>query len=503
MRFDRPNIFQKLLTGFFVFFFVAAPLLTLEPKRAEAQMPVAESGIALVFQAATRVATFLTSQNTSALLWKEMVLDPLLWGIVKMIVSQIVRSTIAWINSGFKGTPMFVQDPGAFLRDIADQVAGTFIYGTPLSFLCQPINIRIALDLYYRTSRNWQSGAVCRLSGIVQNVEQFINGNFFAGGWPGFLMLSLDPMQNNYGALLAGQIQMELWTAGNQGIQTQKWSWGKGFFASEECTNVEPGPGQMGPQRSCKTVTPGDIVAQATTFQLQNGQLTLIAADEFNEIVAALLQQLMIQGLKSLQGLTQPGGSGGSGYPSTPPSGGGTNGGGVTGPCDTLLDRLSNPELCGGGGSGSGGGESGGSGALNQQLQSAVQAEYDYQATQQRIVTAANSVITAANSAGLSCSNNASIAQQASTIGNAAQARIDASNNSIQDIAALQNQYNAATTVEARTAILAELAAYGEPGRLKNAATVVEADQNASTEVSNLGILETQITTCDADGNPL
>ena len=66
----------------------------------------------------------------------------------KVFLRAMVRSIIQWINSGFQGAPAFVTDLRGFLVDVADEIAGEFIYQSDaLRFLCSPfqLDVRIAL----------------------------------------------------------------------------------------------------------------------------------------------------------------------------------------------------------------------------------------------------------------------------------------------------------------------------------------------------------------------
>lgn len=54
--------------------------------------------------------------------------DSIMFCIINEIITYITISTIQWINSGFDGNPVFIQNPGALFQRIAAQEAGNFIY---------------------------------------------------------------------------------------------------------------------------------------------------------------------------------------------------------------------------------------------------------------------------------------------------------------------------------------------------------------------------------------
>ena len=130
---------------------------------------------------------------------KEEVLDRAAWAISKAVVTNIMQSTITWINSGFQGSPAFVQDLDRFLTDIADQAAGRFIDSlgpnNPLSFLCSPfaLDIQVALAIQYQTARERIPYQGCRVSEFTGSFERWIEGEFEQGGWETWFRVVSEP----------------------------------------------------------------------------------------------------------------------------------------------------------------------------------------------------------------------------------------------------------------------------------------------------------------------
>lgn len=261
------------------------------------------------------------AQNT-LLTNKELVLDGILTASAKVIIGNITNSIVTWINSGFQGSPAFVDDPGAFLTDVADQVAGNFIAGSELGFMCQPfaLDIRVALAINYSSAyvqRNY-----CRLSDVVSNTEnfaKFTNGDFSQGGWNSFFEISQNPSNNPLGAQLVAQTEMTRRLFNAVGLKEQELNWGEGFLSFRECiaSNEETGEcAEYGPIQ-----TPGSVIEEQLNSTLGTDLRQLELADEINEIVGALVGQLVktvfTKGLSSFA-------PGGSSY--------GTYGGGTAGP---------------------------------------------------------------------------------------------------------------------------------------------------------------------------
>jgi len=249
-----------------------------------------------------------TSISTIADWGKENVLDTLGWIAAKKALSTIVSDLIDWINNGFKNRPGFVQDIGGFLRDTADQEIGEYLQNLTAvgSFICSPfrLSVRISVDLQYR--RGTQPAPTCTLSGIVDNIEGFIDGSFEEGGWKGWFALTSTPQSNTpYGAALTAQAGARAAIINAQGEEIKLLDFGAGFFSSKKCNDVDG-------KEVCNVITPGQTISNALSFNLDSGRQTLIAADEIDELITALLSQLAnkaLTGGAGLLGLTEDGAS--------------------------------------------------------------------------------------------------------------------------------------------------------------------------------------------------
>ncbi|MEN9922482.1 MAG: hypothetical protein RL097_759, partial [Candidatus Parcubacteria bacterium] len=251
-------------------------------------------------------------------LWiKEFKLDGIAWAIAKTIISSMVQDLVQWINSGFEGSPMFVQDLEGFLRNAADVAIGGYIeeLGGSASFLCDPfkLDIQVAVALQYQKSRVYQPADKCTLTGVIDNIEGFmsgVQGSFSEGGWNDWFDITSKPeVYTPYGAQLAAQTGATVRILNTKGEEAAKLEWGAGFLSGEICEMVD---GAGTPKEECFISKPGKIIQEALTFNLDSGRQSLITADEFNEIIAALLGQLANTALTGAAGLL--GLSGGTGH---------------------------------------------------------------------------------------------------------------------------------------------------------------------------------------------
>jgi hypothetical protein len=281
---------------------------------------------------ATTIATTISSAKdtitafmTKSLWVKESVLDGIAWNIAKAIISSMLKDLVKWINSGFKGSPMFVQDLEGFLRNAADGAIGSYIkeLGGPLSFLCDPfkLDIQVAVSLEYERIRSNQAAPTCTLSGVLKNIDSFTTGaqgSFANGGWDAWFDITANPtMYTPYGAELAAKNQAYIRILNSKGEETTKMNWGSGFLSGEICNMVQ---GNGASKEECFISKPGKVVQEALSFNLDSGRQSLITADEFNEIIAALLGQFAQKAISGAAGLL--GLSGGTGHTYTGYTGG-------------------------------------------------------------------------------------------------------------------------------------------------------------------------------------
>lgn len=325
------------------------------PKKAEAQIPVTD-GLNLTVNTVTSVNTGLSASYNLLSSNKETVLDPLAYYAARFLIRTLTQSIVDWINNGFNGNPSFIEDPKNFLLATADRTIGEFIFDSDLNFLCKPfeINVRLALGLQYNP---FQDKIRCTLSDVLQNsegavtqvYEDFMNGDFIAGGgWDTWLQVTTVPQNNQLGAMLIAQAELDARLEGETKRIDAELTWGDGLLSQKQCeeitydasgkelsrekysgdarfspSNAAPGTVTSGPTRAsgvssttfnvvsndtfrvtenddgtgevlgnvkqeCKIVTPGSFIVDILPNSINNDLAQLQLADEFNEIVGAL-----------------------------------------------------------------------------------------------------------------------------------------------------------------------------------------------------------------------
>lgn len=250
------------------------------------------------------------------------VLNGLAWTAAKAAISMIQRSIVRWINSGFQGSPAFVQDLRGMLTNFADEAMGQFLQelGGPFSMVCSPfrLDVQIAISLAYNRSRD-KNARRCTLSGAMQNIRNF-STDMRQGGWNSWFQISQNSGQyTQYGSGLEASVEAGLRITNAQGQQMSLLGWGRGFMSSKVCRPIaNPVAGEA--SEKCYTSTPGSVIADQLNHTLGLGSDTLVTADQINEIIGALMQQLLTKVLTGVGGLLGAGGGEGSNSQYTNPT---------------------------------------------------------------------------------------------------------------------------------------------------------------------------------------
>lgn len=265
-----------------------------------------------------------TMFSTNFLQLKDACLDGIAKMVAQIIIRQVSASIVNWINGGFEGGPGFVTDPKAFFMDIGNEVSGEFIRGAGLDFLCSPFRMQIKLALAAKRSSksNFANRSQCTLTGILDNAENFnafVGGDFSVGGWGGWFSMTQNPQNNFRDALVMAEAEMELRIGSEKNTQSVKLNWGKGFLSWDKCVEYEEqdsSGGSEGPKPKClkkKIATPGSVIQEQLNQVLPSELRGLEVADEINEIIGALVGQLInkvMTGVGGLAGASQKSGGG-------------------------------------------------------------------------------------------------------------------------------------------------------------------------------------------------
>lgn len=287
---------QKPVSGLLIFALLLPSLLIpasilVTPQKAEALVPITKPG----------------QPVQCALLDIECIRDWILKTLLKAATDAVLKATaasiISWIQGGGGN---FVQNLTGELQRQVDLVAGEFLNQLLGINLCGNIGFYLNLSLRLPTGgRGLSQQFRCTLTDIVSNVQSFMT-NFYDGGWPAFIRLSLNPSQNYYGAyLLAHDLKMERELSAANSVLNNFLA-GKGFLGIQECKRVPDGDmdldGNATYYTQCRTTTPGATVAAAlekatvdTPFEriIDSHELSDMVNAIFNALIQATIQKVM------------------------------------------------------------------------------------------------------------------------------------------------------------------------------------------------------------------
>jgi hypothetical protein len=201
--------------------------------------------------------------------------------LINAIIDYIGKATVAWINGGFQGNPVFVDNPEQFFADIADIQAGQFINELSNGFLCGPtkniVRVNLATSYNNRIAPYGQNNQ-CTFSGISGNIESFTSGQSFS--WDDWISYTQNSNNNSFGATYNANIELDRRIAQSIGTQSQLLNWGRGFLSFTDPTTG-------------KITSPGSVIEGQVNQRLFSGESRIQIADEFDEIVNALVNSLV------------------------------------------------------------------------------------------------------------------------------------------------------------------------------------------------------------------
>jgi len=301
MSFLNKTGFKKI-TNYFVTFFIAFVFFL--------SFPIYTFAGGIVWDPGNNIPNVASAFADNGLMIKEYGLDTAAFILVNTILKKITAQTVNWINSGFKGNPAYVTNPGQFFLDVGDEQVSRFLSETSLANLCSPFktSVRIALVKNYLSDTDNKVYS-CTLDKLRNNYDAFM-GDFDQGGWDGWFEMTQNQQNNPYGAYQDAQNKMNI-EIGNKEAKFQKQlDWGKGVMSFERCkkenivtqADISNGYGaegykvgdcyDSGSGDNKETVTPGGVIETQLNTVLGTGIHRIEVGDELNEVFASLLKQL-------------------------------------------------------------------------------------------------------------------------------------------------------------------------------------------------------------------
>src|SRR3989344_6143245 len=240
--------------------------------------------------------------------------------IIKMLLQKLTVSTVAWINSGFDGSPAFVQDPGKFFNDIARNEILQFglEINNPELFPFGKIWIKNTAAAF---NNKFQDNAQYSLNKLIQETNPEYSAltfqqDFSRGGWNAWTAMTQSPANNPLGFKLLADNEIQRRLAGTTQSVAQNTrdalQAANGFLGDQRC--VEPknltreqhnaalvagkkdeNGNIIGVCQRWEYVTPGSMIAKAATDTISYPNNAYLNVQDLNDAVAAILDALLCQ----------------------------------------------------------------------------------------------------------------------------------------------------------------------------------------------------------------
>lgn len=265
------------------------------------------------------------------------------------LLAASTQSIVNWINTGFDGDPLFIQNPHLFFKGVADQQVYSFVaeLNNPEKYPFGPeIGASIAAmyncDTYTDSDNNcFNNTAIFTLGAEIGADWQDFYSDFNVGGWGGWLAATQNPANNPFDFQFMASKEIQARIDMQQQTIKEEIQQNGGFLSLRKCvlynddthaedqqggTYVDTGTtaggtydassfnyeysyfGQIDNCKQYAVTTPGSLVADQLNIHLGASANAVAMGDEVNTSIAAifdaLTNQLIDQGLASLDNQT-------------------------------------------------------------------------------------------------------------------------------------------------------------------------------------------------------
>ncbi len=254
-------------------------------------------------QKASAVAAKSASTDTQKACWRAIER-----AAAQIILRTITMETIKWINSGFNGSPLYVQDTGSFLRQIRNETIGDFTGTIAFDPEKYPFGKIVAQGIISGVSGTFERNAQYSLNQVIARrvpgaTDVDFQANFGNGSWDAFgaqFQQENNPFGFNFYA--RNELALRISDTGYspaQDIKDQIMRSG-GFLDLRSC--VDPTDYDASdPADRCfqwKTETPGSVIVNQLNTTLNQPIQSLALGDEITADMIAIIDALLNQGIK-------------------------------------------------------------------------------------------------------------------------------------------------------------------------------------------------------------
>lgn len=193
----------KIISAFLIISFIVPSVLLSKPKRADAQwytFSISDffTGLSSTSNSTTAGST-VTNTGVSLKNVAKEILKQAAMAVAKRALQEATKSIVNWINGGFHGSPLFLENPESFFEDIAKSELKNLVDIYGYDRVKYPFGRDFALNAINAYKSTLEDNAAFTLSEVMTDpgdVKIYLE-DFNAGGWNGFLINTQYP-QNNY-----------------------------------------------------------------------------------------------------------------------------------------------------------------------------------------------------------------------------------------------------------------------------------------------------------------
>lgn len=238
----------KLITMFLIVAILSPFVLLSVPKQAGAGAAVVTDPIHTKFTVLNKILLGLgLSQETITAVvktkeWAWQLLEELAKAVAMRALQEITKSTINWVNSGFHGSPLFLENPESFFKDIAKYEVRSLVDMYGYDQLKYPFGRDFALNTISAYKSQLEQNTQYSLSNYISDpvLLKSYQTDFSVGGWSGFMINNMYPQNNYIGFQLEANEELARRVSGtfeNNAEKVQKTlDQGMGFLSPQTCT---------------------------------------------------------------------------------------------------------------------------------------------------------------------------------------------------------------------------------------------------------------------------
>lgn len=297
------------------------------------QIPQGPQKVEIVGQSAAVLEAQQKAQEKAR--YKDECLDGIAYATAKQLLHQMTQDTINWINTGFKGSPTYLRDPGTFYKSLQDQAVYDFVaeLNDPVKYpfgaeIGQSLGATYECRKYTSIPGNcFEKTAVFTLGTEIGDDWEDFYSDFSVGGWGGWLAATQNPYNNPIDFQFAASQEIEARINAQQSEIREEIQTNGGFLSLRRCAEYKDGEtaadagggvdtfensfnyeysyfGEIDDCARYEVTTPGSAIADQLNISLGTDRRQLELADEMNESLGAIfdatLNTLINMGLTGL-----------------------------------------------------------------------------------------------------------------------------------------------------------------------------------------------------------